>query len=485
MPAPDAFLSYAQRNKNWVEAFHGRLKEALLEKLDSVEIWLDSSDLDPTRGLHDGIEKALKEVAALLIVLSEANLKSEWCRKEREAFIRHCGGIEQTDGRLFIIRYDELKIDTLPPELNRCLGFKFYEKQDNVIKPVRLMDEGVFHHEIYRLRHYLLEAIRARQEAVKLAKLAKTTMLGVPDESPRTGTAKTKTPTVFLAEVFPDEHRETDRLRVENYLISQGIRVVPQQRYFDAPDGFEKQINSALESSAVFVQLIGQPSFPASARFPQGYETWLLEQAQQQSARGLTALRWVSRELHAGLAKTSEAFQKFARIGDPHACELSEFLPTILHELERQRTRQEFRASGSTEASESGKVVVCADRTDSDRAQEVAGLLEEFAAEAGANSVEAELAQPDADVVRVAEALRPAAFVVVCDQCPPTWASQRLREFRRVALGRKSNPPKLAVVVPSAAQSRLTTLPPGIRLIGLDQPAELRQFLSHLSGSRT
>lgn len=481
MPAPDAFLSYAQRNKRWVDAFHGRLKEALLEKLESVEIWLDTADLNPARGLGDGIENALQDAAALMVVLSDAYLTREWCQKEREQFIRRCGGIEQTDGRLFVIRYDELKIETLPPELNRCIGFKFYEKKDNVIKPVRLMDEeeGVYHDEIYRLRHYLLEAINARRAAILAPPAAKSL-----PETPL-HTTSTDSPAVFLAEVFPDEHREANRTRVENYLISQGIRVVPRQRYFDAPEGYESQINSAMESSAVFVQLIGQPCFPASARFPRGYETWLLEQAQRHTGRGLNSLRWVSRELHESLSQTSVEFQQFARAGDPRACELSEFLPVILQELERQKTRQEFRVSGSAETAGAGKVVVCADRPDSDRAQEVAGLLEEFSAESGTSLLEAEMAQPDADVARVAEALRPAALVVVCDQCPPEWATQRLRDFRRVALGRKNNPPKLAVVVPSVPQSRLTTLPPGIRLIAMDQPNEIRQFISHLQGSRT
>ena len=81
----DVFVSYATANNQepfkWVTAFRDVLKSCLNEGLDQRdvgEIWMDYK-LAGAERFDDQIREKVTKSAVLLIVLSEAYLKSTWC----------------------------------------------------------------------------------------------------------------------------------------------------------------------------------------------------------------------------------------------------------------------------------------------------------------------------------------------------------------------------------------------------------------------
>jgi hypothetical protein len=75
------FISYSARDKEFAERLHGRMRDSHLR------VWFAPEDIQGGKKLHEQIETAIRLYDRLLIVLSEASLKSEWVMTElRRAF---------------------------------------------------------------------------------------------------------------------------------------------------------------------------------------------------------------------------------------------------------------------------------------------------------------------------------------------------------------------------------------------------------------
>ncbi|MDB5344829.1 MAG: hypothetical protein JWP89_3206 [Schlesneria sp.] len=70
------FISYSHADKKFVD----RLAMALVRQ--EVHVWLDRWELRLGDSLITKIQEAITEASGLLVVLSGASVKSEWCRKE-------------------------------------------------------------------------------------------------------------------------------------------------------------------------------------------------------------------------------------------------------------------------------------------------------------------------------------------------------------------------------------------------------------------
>ena len=70
------FISYSHEDKDFVD----RLASQLM--LSHVHVWVDRLELKVGDSLITRIQEALNESTALLVVLSGASVKSEWCKKE-------------------------------------------------------------------------------------------------------------------------------------------------------------------------------------------------------------------------------------------------------------------------------------------------------------------------------------------------------------------------------------------------------------------
>ena len=78
-----SFISYSSKDEEFARRLHGRLRDA------NLRVWFAPEDIQGGKKLHQQIETAISAYDKLLIVLSEASLKSEWVitelRKARKA----------------------------------------------------------------------------------------------------------------------------------------------------------------------------------------------------------------------------------------------------------------------------------------------------------------------------------------------------------------------------------------------------------------
>ena len=70
------FISYSSKDEEFARRLHGRMREAHLR------VWFAPEDIQAGKKLHEQIETAIRVYEKLLIVLSNASLKSEWVMTE-------------------------------------------------------------------------------------------------------------------------------------------------------------------------------------------------------------------------------------------------------------------------------------------------------------------------------------------------------------------------------------------------------------------
>jgi hypothetical protein len=90
------FISYNTKDEEFARRLHGRLRDA------GLRTWFAPEDLRPGNKLHEQIEVAIRVYDKLLIVLSEASLRSEWVKTE----LRNARKAERQSGKrkLFPLR---------------------------------------------------------------------------------------------------------------------------------------------------------------------------------------------------------------------------------------------------------------------------------------------------------------------------------------------------------------------------------------------
>ena len=70
------FISYSHENKEFVDQLAMQLVQ------QNVHIWLDRWELSLGDSLIDKVQDAADGASALLVILSNASVDSEWCKKE-------------------------------------------------------------------------------------------------------------------------------------------------------------------------------------------------------------------------------------------------------------------------------------------------------------------------------------------------------------------------------------------------------------------
>ncbi len=104
----DVFVSYAhldnQGESAWVSTLVQRLQIETQQRLGSKElrIWQDD-ELNGNHPLTPAVMQAIQGAATLLIVMSPGYLESEWCAKERNAFLTFAQDCVST-GRVFMVQ---------------------------------------------------------------------------------------------------------------------------------------------------------------------------------------------------------------------------------------------------------------------------------------------------------------------------------------------------------------------------------------------
>jgi hypothetical protein len=143
----DVFVSYATANnprpnegtQGWVTVFRDQLKQRLDEALgrrDASEVWMDYK-LRGNEPFDEQIKAKVSKSAILLVVLSEAYLKSNWCQQELSTFVEAAPG---EPGRIFLVHYGSIAPDRWLASLRGLSAEKyrfFHQERDGAIdKPL-------------------------------------------------------------------------------------------------------------------------------------------------------------------------------------------------------------------------------------------------------------------------------------------------------------------------------------------------------------
>ncbi len=148
----DAFISYAHMDnaglieggKGWVTNLHRALEIRVGQLLGKPpEIWRDPK-LTGNDAFSDALMERLRNVAALISVVSPRYVKSEWARKELAEFWKAAeaqGGIHyRNKARIFKVLKTPVALELHPPELQPLLGYQFFNIDQDTGR-VRELDE--------------------------------------------------------------------------------------------------------------------------------------------------------------------------------------------------------------------------------------------------------------------------------------------------------------------------------------------------------
>lgn len=246
----DVFISYSHLDDKplrdgqlgWVR----RLKEALEREVGqrlgapAFRIWMDPQ-IAGNVPLTTELVGKLRASATLVIVMSPSYVASEWCRRERNAFLqlaREC----VRDGRIFVVRCREPDRKDVPPEFGELLGYPFWTKdaQTGIERCLGALDppEQEYWDQVIRLSAQLAGKLKALKAAGD-------------------GRAAEAAPavSVFVARSTDDLGDREEELK--GYLEQQSIAVLPQTWYpTNDPDAFRTAMEADLRRCKVFAQLV-------------------------------------------------------------------------------------------------------------------------------------------------------------------------------------------------------------------------------------
>src|SRR5882724_4958573 len=114
----------------WVDALVRKVESELGKRLGTAQLraYMDRQ-LDGNRPITQETMAAVRRSATLMIVMSPSYLKSEWCSRERNAFLSHVN--ERIDtGNVFVVHAREVDRQAIPAEFGGLLGYPFWVREE-------------------------------------------------------------------------------------------------------------------------------------------------------------------------------------------------------------------------------------------------------------------------------------------------------------------------------------------------------------------
>lgn len=281
----DIFISYCHADNEdpmgdgWVELFHKILRTRLIQILgarvpeEQPTFWRDDS-LQGNDEFADVLADKLRDVALVVSVMSPSYVKSDWCRREIEAFCSAAtlrGGVVvgENKGRILKVLKDPVPRDEHPDVLKGQTGFPFYTMDPERQRPVpftltkgdetialakRVIDDLAYSiiATLQAVNEYMPEALRTSVPVPvpmpgSVPATAAMPVAGAP------GAAAPSAGTVFLAECELEEERQQLRRDLE----ARGVTVLPAGDLpVRKPDEFKHTVREALAQCDVSVHLV-------------------------------------------------------------------------------------------------------------------------------------------------------------------------------------------------------------------------------------
>ena len=287
-PSADVFVSYAHADdevplgasKGWVTTMVGELRKILRRMLggDGATIWMDHQ-LAASQQVDRTLVAQARSCRTLLLVMSPAYLKSEWCVRELDAFVdasRAGIGCET----VFIVEIGEVKRETWHPAIRQVQSIAFWERLDERGRPHLhgyphpAPDE---HSRYWRRLNELAHLVADRLQAPSDAQVAR--------------------PAVWVAETTDDLGDERERLVAT--LRQHGFTPLPEAPYLRSSD--EVYINALHQDLDRAVMLVQQLGSDAGRTVPWMNASPVTLQARAAEAvaarRGVPMLRWRPRDV--------------------------------------------------------------------------------------------------------------------------------------------------------------------------------------------
>jgi len=405
----DVFISYAhlddEGERHWISTLIQRLRTEATQRLGKdLRIWMDHA-LDGNQPVTPEIMKAVQGSATLLIVMSCSYLASEWCVKERNAFLRVAGD-RVAEGRIFVIEARETNRIEIPWELRELKGFRFWTQDPEaggVIRPLGFVDtnEPAYHSRLLNLSDKLVKKLR---ELDAPSKPEPRCLASSPD-------------TVFIARSTDDLDAREEELF--GYLTQAGIEILPKSWYPDASeDAFRAAMEADLERCSVFVQLLGKahgrkPEFGGARRYP-------VFQNDVARACGKPMLQW--RDPRDDPAEVADEVHR-ALLEDARACGFEDFKRAVVELARRKPVVPKARPAGVS-------VFVNADRDDLEVARGVAEVLAQQGVECYWPLLEG---SPEKTRQDLEDSLKECdGLILVYGATEPSWVRDQLRQGRKI-----------------------------------------------------
>ena len=253
----DAFISYAhldnvaliQGGQGWITSFQRDLAVRVAQMLGKdSRIWWDKK-LTGDDVLDDTLMARLQRVAVLVSVVTPRYVRSEWCRKEVEAFCTAAmasGGLQIEEKlRLFKVHKTRVPLGEHPPQLQRVLGYDFFKVDPDTDKIRELNDAfGADSH-----REYWLKLDDLAQDMCALLRRLEREARQLEPPAPPKGA-------VYLAVATSDLIDQCEVIKRE--LNQQGYTVLPDRPLPLAQSDLEAAIRANLAECRLSIHLVGK-----------------------------------------------------------------------------------------------------------------------------------------------------------------------------------------------------------------------------------
>jgi hypothetical protein len=471
---PDIFVSYARvndiplagRQRGWVSTLVSELKSLLAMKFgrsDAFELWMDYR-LDGNDSLTPQLGQELKDCALMVVVHSAGYNASNWCRREKEAFLDKIKS-ENLAGqrRIFLLEFDPAK---RPRDLSDLVGYRFWLDDDSGRPPITLglpeirRDDYRYFDLVNDVSHDIVKTLQALKKAQPEA-----VARGRAAPPARGGRV------VYLAETTDDLEELRDEVR--RHLTQAGVQMLPATDYGRDEASFRRAVTADLAQSTLFVQLLSQFAGKKPAGSEVGYVAMQHECAK---AAGTQILQWRSRDLDPSLS-SSESHRRLLAGVSVVASDPAEFIKLVVQRVDQLTTPS--RRSRRAEVDSGTLVFVNAEETDHSLAVQIAGLL----CEKGVASIlPARRGGPEKVRKALVESLIDCDALVMVHGDNPEWLVRQWEQFRKVHRKRSTSLKAVGLCVsPPPDREPCNLMVPGAHVIDCRSGVKADVFDSFLS----
>ena len=177
----DLFVSYARVDnqipvggvEGWVSVLVKSIKIALAEHLgrsDSASVWMDVVDMAGNREVPPEINRALRDSALMLLILSPGYRESDWCLRELRVFIQATRGTISPSSRVFVVERLPVEVKQRPAEIADVNGYHFWKLDEETRPRALAISEPEYKKEDYhRVLTRLVDDIVAELKRIRTA----------------------------------------------------------------------------------------------------------------------------------------------------------------------------------------------------------------------------------------------------------------------------------------------------------------------------